>query len=92
MMYGLLLYFLFGWFVIKFEKPIHFAGGYAGFVTVMSVVSGQSFLETLLGAFILFGFTAFVFMIVDRYGDQVFAPLAVLAIGGMILVGLSYYG
>ncbi len=90
-MIGLVLYFVFGALVIRYEKPVHFAAGYAGMSAAFSIVIGEPLVGTLLAGLILFAYTAFVYMVVDRYGDQVLAPIGVLVVGALILLGASYY-
>ena len=90
-MIGLVLYFLFGWFVIKYERPVHFAAGYSVFNAVLSLIFGDAFVGALLSAAVLFAYTAFVYMVVDRYGDQILAPIGVLIAGAAVLIGAVYY-
>jgi hypothetical protein len=90
-MIGLLLYFLFGSFVIRYEKPVHFAAGFAGVSVLLNMLIDGSFVESILSGLILFAYTAFVYMIVDRYGDRILAPIGVLVAGAAIMVGAAYY-
>ena len=89
-MFDLILYFLFGYFVIQYEKPVHFAGGYAAASSLLSLVFGGKILSVLFYGAILFAYTAFVYMVVDRYGDKVLAPIGVLAAGALVLVGAAF--
>jgi hypothetical protein len=73
-MIDLVLYFLFGYFVIQYEKPVHFAGGYAVAACLLWLIFGEKLLSVLFFGAILFAYTAFVYMVVDRYGDRVLAP------------------
>ncbi len=91
MIFTFLLYFLFGWFVIKHGKPIYFAVAYAGVLVVWDLILAGPSIDTLLGGLIVFGFAALVFLIVDRYCDRVFAPLLALATGGLVLLSLWLY-
>ena len=90
-MIGLVLYFLFGSFVIRFERPVHFAAGYSILTAIISLILGEPFLAAILSAAVLFAYTAFVYMVVDRYGDQVLAPIGVLIAGAAILIGAAYF-
>lgn len=89
-MFGLILYFVFGYFVIQYNKPVQFAGGYAVSAGVLSLIFGENLLSVLLSGAILFAYTAFVFMVVDRYSDKVLAPIGILIGGAMILVGAAF--
>ena len=89
-MFALVLYFLFGYFVIQYEKPVHFAGGYVVAVSLLSLVFGEEILSVFFVGAILFAYTAFVYMVVDRYGDKVLAPIGVLIAGALILVGAAF--
>jgi len=90
-MIGLVLYFLFGSCVIRYERPVHFAAGFAGLSALLNLVVGGSFIESILSGLILFAYTAFVYMVVDRYGDKILAPIGVLVAGAAILIGAAYY-
>lgn len=89
-MFDVILYFLFGYFVIQFERPVHFAGGYAVTEVLLSLIFGEKILSVLISGAILFAYTAFVYMVVDRYGDKVMAPIGVLIAGALILVGAAF--
>ena len=81
---------MFGYFVIQFERPVHFAGGYAVTVMLSSLIFGEKILTVLVSGAILFAYTAFVYMVVDRYGDKIMAPIGVLIAGALILVGAAF--
>ena len=89
-MIGILLYFLFGYFVIQYQKPVQFAGGYAVAASILALGFGDGLLAVLLSGAILFAYTAFVYMVVDRYADKVLAPMGVLFVGAMILIGAAF--
>ncbi len=59
-MFSLILYFVFGYFVIQYEKPVQFAGGYAIAACLLSLIFGEELLVVLLSGAILFAYTAFV--------------------------------
>ena len=86
-MFSLVLYFVFGYLVIQYERPVHFAGAYAVAASLVSLIFGENLLSVLFSGAILFAYIAFVYMVVDRYGDKVMAPIGVLIAGAVILVG-----
>ena len=90
-MLGLLFYFLFGYLVMQYARPVHFAAGYAVSAGLLSLVVGADLLGVLLSSAILFAYTAFVYMVVDRYNDSVLAPIGILTGGALILVGAAFY-
>lgn len=73
-MLGLLFYFLFGYLVMQYARPVHFAAGYAVSASMLSLMVGDGLLTVLSSGAILFAYTAFVYMVVDRYNDSVLAP------------------
>ena len=90
-MMTLVLYLLFGSFVIRYERPVQFAAGYSILTAMMSLIFGEPFVATVLIAAVLFAYTAFVYMVVDRYGDQILAPVVVLVAGAAIPIGVAYF-
>ena len=40
---------------------------------------------------ITFAYTAFVFKVVDRYGDRILAPIGVLVVGIAVPIGAAIY-
>ena len=89
-MFGLLLYFLFGYCVMNYARPVQFAAGYAVSSGVLSLVFGDRLLSVLLSGAIVFGYTAFVYMVVDRYNDNIVAPVGVLVAGAAIMIGAAF--
>ena len=85
-MIGLALYFVSGYLVMNYGKPLHFAGVFVGLGTIHSLVTG-----TAIGGLILYAYTAFVFMVVERYSDRILAPIGVLIIGAAILIAAIFY-
>ena len=91
-MFDLLFYLLFGYLVINYERPLPFAAGYVVVTSVLSLIIGSAgFVEAAISGIILFAYTAFVYMVVDRYGDKVLAPIGVLIAGYAVLVAASFY-
>jgi hypothetical protein len=91
-MLGLLFYFLFGYLVIQYSKPVHFAAGYAVCAGLLSLIVGESLFSVLISGAILFAYTAFVYMVVERYSDSILAPIGALIGGAMILVAAAFMG
>ena len=76
---------------MRYEKPVHFAAGFVFLNALLNaVIYGYSF-QSLLASLVLFAYTAFVYMVVDRYGDQLLAPIGVLIVGALIFLGAAFY-
>ena len=89
-MLALVFYFIFGYLVMLHGRPVQFAGAYAVSASLLSLFVGAGVLEVLLSGAILFGYTAFVYMVVDRYNESVLAPICILVAGALILVGAAF--
>lgn len=89
-MFGLLLYFLFGYFVMTYARPVQFAAVYSVSSGILSLIFGESFLSVLFSGAVVFAYTAFVFMVVDRYNDGILAPIGILVAGAVILIGAAF--
>ena len=89
-MFGLLFYFLFGYLVINYERPVLFAAGNAITAGLLSLMLGDGLLIVLVSGAILFAYTAFVYMVVDRYNDGILAPIGILTGGAVILVAAAF--
>ena len=89
-MLGLLFYFLFGYLVMQYEKPVQFAAGYAISAGLLSLIVGESLFSVMISGTILFAYTAFVYMLVDRYNDSIMAPIGILIGGALILVSAAF--
>ena len=70
---------------------MHFAAGYAVTASLLSLILGEEILSILFSGAILFAYTAFVYMVVDRYGDKIFAPIGVLIAGALIWLGAALF-
>lgn len=83
-----LMFFIgFGYFVMTHSRPLVFAGLYTGVELLIPLILGGSgqLSELLVGTIIIFIYTSFVYFLVDRFGDGIFTPIAILA-GGAILL------
>ena len=83
-----LMFFIgFGYFVMTHSRPLVFAGLYTGVELLIPLILGGSgpLAELLVGTIIIFIYTSFVYFLVDRFGDGIFTPIAILA-GGAILL------
>ncbi len=89
-MLALVFYFLFGSLVINYAKPVHFAACYAIAASLLSFFLGDSLPGVAFSGAILFAYTAFVYMVVERYSDGILASIGILVGGAAILVGAAF--
>jgi len=86
-----LMFFIgFGYFVMTQGRPLIFSGLYTGVSLVIPLILGGSgqLVELLIGAAIIFIYTSFIYYLVDKYGNGIFLPIAILA-GGAILLFIA---
>jgi hypothetical protein len=88
--FGLILYFVFGYLVIQFQRPVQFAGGFAVMASLWALVTGDPLIRVLVSGAVLFAYSAFVYMVADRYADKVLAPIGVLIVGALVMVGAAF--
>ena len=83
-----LMFFIgFGYFAMTQGRPLIFAGLYTGVSLVIPLIlgAGGQLVELLVGATIIFIYTSLIYYLVDRYGDGIFTPIAILAGGAIFL-------
>lgn len=90
-MIGLGFFFLCGYLVMNYGKPVHFGALYAVLMQIVALINGNSIGSLFFGGAILFAYSAFVYMVVDRYSDGILAPIGILIGGALILVGAALY-
>jgi hypothetical protein len=88
--FDIILYFVFGYLVIQFEKPVHFAGGFAVMASLLGLAFGDSLISVLFSGAVLFAYSAFVYMVVDRYVGKVLAPFGILIVGALVMFGAAF--
>lgn len=86
-MFTLIFFIGFGYFVITHSRPLVFAGIYTGVELLIPLILGGSGqpAELLIGTIVIFIYTSFIYFLVDKFGDGIFTPIAILA-GGAILL------
>lgn len=89
-MLAIALYFVFGYFVFEYSKPIHFAGGYAITVSLSALMFGYHMDSALFTGAILFVYSAFTYMVVNRYRNALLVPIGVLIAGAGVMAGVAY--
>lgn len=82
----IVIFMVCGVLVIKHGYPFHLAGVVVALLALLSLVNWIGILPLLISSAIFYGYTAFVFYMVDRYADEVFLSTMILIGGAIILI------
>ncbi|HIP81236.1 MAG TPA: hypothetical protein EYH16_02350 [Leucothrix mucor] len=81
-----LFFVIFGYFVMKHSRPLIFAGVYAGMAMLIPLLMGAPLTSLLISSVIIFIYTSFIYLLVDRFGDEIVMPLSILFGGAAFLL------
>ena len=87
-MITLIFFIVFGYFVMKYQRPLVFAAIYTGVALIIPIVMGAPFKPLIISSALIFIYTSFIYFLLDRFGEGIFLPLAIL-LGGAILLFLA---
>lgn len=90
-MIELFLFLGLGVAVSNYGKPLQLAGVFVGATAVLSLIFGSSVMEILFASAILYAFSAFVYMLVERYCDSILATFGILLGAIAIMFGAAFY-
>lgn len=90
-MIGIFIFICIGIIVMRAGYPLQFAGVYVVLTSLLSLLLGESFTALLFSAIIMYAYTAFVYMLVDTYGDRIFLPIVILVGGAFVWVGALFF-
>ena len=87
---GAIVLVFFGWYASEYDKPVMFAGIYAGVVLVLGLIFNSSALESVISAALAFIFSLGYFWMLIRFSDNVFAWWGILFCGAMLWFGWPF--
>jgi len=91
-MITIIFFIVFGYFVMKYSRPLIFAGMYTGVALLIPLLMGGWQLTGLLiSAVVIFIYTSFIYLLVDRFGDEIVTPLAILICGAVLMLVAPMY-
>lgn len=87
-MITVIFFVVFGYFVIKYSRPLVFSGIYTGVALLIPLLMGAPLSSLLISAVVIFIYTSLIYLLVDRFGGEIILPLVIL-IGGAILMFIA---
>ena len=82
-MINTLIFLGFGWLVMSYRKPFHFAAGCAITFAILGLIFGASFVQMLISCAVYFIYCSIVYYLADRFPGQILMPIVILIIGGV---------
>ncbi len=86
-MLELLLFIAMGVVVSNHGRPLQLAGVTVVGSAVLSLMFGASLVEIFFSSVILYAYTAFVYMLVERFSDSILATFGILVSAVAIMIG-----